>query len=444
MKRLKISSVSIWGMVIGILVGMLFLAISYFGNEEFQAFEDATEKCILCEKAAKDLQDGSDYLTEQVRLYAMTGQKKYMDAYFTEADSTCRREKALEQLRNDFAGTDAFAALQSALDYSQKLMATEYYSMRLVSEAKNFEFSEWPIEVQTVTLSANDQALSADEKIDLAQKMVCDNTYQNMCSEIDNKITECMNSLIQQTQAQQLRSSAIFSDMYRTQEIGILILMFIMLAMCIMVRKLIVVPLLKYNENIRRGETFDVDGAEELQILAETYNQVYMENQEAQLLTQHKAEHDSLTDLLNRGSFDKILKIYEANGSSFALIIIDVDSFKSINDTYGHAEGDTILKSVAALLVNAFRSVDHVFRIGGDEFAVIMIDMNSGLQYTIRNKIDAINSALASEATRLQHVSLSAGAAFSDRPKPNGNIFEAADQALYQRKSNGKSGCSFY
>ena len=63
----------------------------------------------------------------------------------------------------------------------------------------------------------------------MAQKMVCDNTYQNMCSEIDNKITECMNSLIQQTQAQQLRSSAIFSDMYRTQEIGILILMFIML-----------------------------------------------------------------------------------------------------------------------------------------------------------------------------------------------------------------------
>ena len=124
-----------------------------------------------------------------------------------------------------------------------------------------------------------------------------------------------------------------------------------------------------------------------------------MENQEAQLLTQHKAEHDSLTDLLNRGSFDKILKIYEANGSSFALIIIDVDSFKSINDTYGHAEGDAILKSVAALLVNAFRSVDYVFRIGGDEFAVIMIDMNSGLQYTIRNKIDAINSALASEAT---------------------------------------------
>ena len=45
-----------------------------------------TEKCILCEKAAKDSQDGSDYLTEQVRLYAITSQKKYMDAYFTEAD----------------------------------------------------------------------------------------------------------------------------------------------------------------------------------------------------------------------------------------------------------------------------------------------------------------------------------------------------------------------
>ena len=59
--------------------------------------------------------------------------------------------------------------------------------------------------------------------------------------------------------------------------------------------------------------------------MAETFNAVFRENAERQQLIRHQAEHDALTDLLNRGSFDKLLDMYEADGSSFALIIVDVD-----------------------------------------------------------------------------------------------------------------------
>ena len=59
--------------------------------------------------------------------------------------------------------------------------------------------------------------------------------------------------------------------------------------------------------------------------MAETYNAVFRENVELQQLIRHQAEHDALTDLLNRGSFDKLLDMYEADGSSFALIIVDPD-----------------------------------------------------------------------------------------------------------------------
>ena len=100
----------------------------------------------------------------------------------------------------------------------------------------------------------------------------------------------------------------------------------------------------------------------------------------------HQAEHDPLTELLNRRSFDKILKLYEEDESSFALILADVDTFKSINDTCGHAAGDRILKKVAALLQSMFRSVDYVCRIGGDEFAIIMVDMTRELYYTITDR----------------------------------------------------------
>ena len=79
----------------------------------------------------------------------------------------------------------------------------------------------------------------------------------------------------------------------------------------IIVRKLIVNPLVSYNESIEQDETVPVIGAAELQSLAETYNRVFEENRETQKLIRHEAEHDALTDLLNKGSFDKILSLYD-------------------------------------------------------------------------------------------------------------------------------------
>ena len=81
-----------------------------------------------------------------------------------------------------------------------------------------------------------------------------------------------------------------------------------------------------------------------------------------------------------------------------ALILVDVDTFKSVNDTYGHATGDEILKKVADTLQKAFRSIDYVCRIGGDEFAIVMVEMTSDLNYTIEDKIAVANERLASGA----------------------------------------------
>ena len=87
--------------------------------------EEKNKNAITCENAAKQLQDGSDYLSEQVRLYAMTEEVKYMDLYFTEANKTRRRENALEELRIYFDGTKIIESLQNAMECSRNLMATE-------------------------------------------------------------------------------------------------------------------------------------------------------------------------------------------------------------------------------------------------------------------------------------------------------------------------------
>lgn len=443
-RKIRIQRVSACNIAVTIIVAVLFTIISLMGEKEFHVLKTSTEEYIACERAAKQLQDGSDYLTEQVRLYATTEKEQYMELYFEEADTTKRREKALESLKEYFDGTEIFESLQSALNYSQELMDTEYYSMRLVAEATGKSEDTWPEEIKNVELTSSDAFLSPEEKVEKAREIVCDDKYQNIRTEITDKVTECMHGLIQQTHNKQGRATTIFSDMYLKLEIGVGILALLMLLMCMIVRRLIVTPLISYNESIQRGEIFPVIGAAELQNLAEIYNKIYAENQEAQKLIRHEAEHDSLTDLLNRGSFEKVLDIYENGDRPFAMIIVDVDIFKHVNDTYGHAMGDVILKKVANLLKTTFRSIDYVCRIGGDEFAIVMVEMTSDLKYTIQDKIRFINQELSKEEDCIPAVSLSVGVAFSDRENPGESIFKDADKALYKVKENGKNGCDFY
>ena len=443
-KKIKIQKVSSWSTGITILVAIVFVCISILGEKEFAVVRDTTEQYITCERAAKQLQDGSDYLTEQVRMYAMTGKSKYMELYFMEADVTRHRDKALDDLKEYFDGTDTFTALEEALNCSKELMSTEYYSMRLVSEAMGKEESSWPEEIQQTKLSAADEALTSEAKQEKAQELVSDNKYQSKRTEITNDVTKCMNNLIKLTRNKQGRATTIFSDMYLKQEIGIVILVAMLLAICLMMRHLIVKPLLSYNESVKRGEIFPVIGASELQTLARTYNKVYEENQETQKIIRHQAEHDALTQLLNRGSFEKVLNVYEKGESQFALILIDVDIFKSVNDTYGHAVGDAILKKVATLLKTTFRSIDYPCRIGGDEFALVMVEMTSDLKYTITEKITYMNEVLSNPDDGLPAVSLSVGVAFADRENPGESIFKDADKALYYVKEHGRHGCSFY
>lgn len=394
-KKIRIQRVSTWSIIVTIVLAVIFAAVSVSSEKEFQVLRQTTDEYILCQNSAKELQDGSDYLTEQVRMYAMTGK-------------------------------------------------TEYYSMRLVAESYGKSEESLPEEIRDVQLSTEDKALSAQDKRTKAQDIVCDTAYQSVRNEITDNVTECMNSLIRLTRNRQGRASTIFSDMCLKLEISIVVLVAMMLVICMLVRKLVVQPLVSYNESIKLGEIFPVIGAAELQNLAETYNKVYQENQETQKIIRHQAEHDSMTDLLNRGAFEKILNIYENGEPNFALILVDVDTFKSVNDTHGHAMGDKILKKVSKLLKDAFRSIDYVCRIGGDEFAIIMVEMTSDLQYTISDKIKAVNEELAMAEDGVPAVSLSVGVAFADRENPGESIFKDADKALYRVKENGRNGCDFY
>ena len=169
---------------------------------------------------------------------------------------------------------------------------------------------------------------------------------------------------------------------------------------------------------------------------------VLEENKEASERLAHEASHDPLTGLFNRGAYD--LWMEGTDTEHIALILIDVDYFKTVNDKYGHGVGDKVLKRVAEILKNSFRSVDIVCRIGGDEFAVVMTRVNSSMRQLVENKVNHANDILQNPKDGLPPVSLSVGVAFSDRENPEGDIFKDADTALYRVKKAGRKGCYIY
>lgn len=435
-KNICMKKVSIVSITLSILLMIVCVFLLVFGKQNFTEVKVSSEKYQVCEEAAKKLQSASDYLTEQVRAYVITGDSKYMDLYFKELNETKTRQKAIQQLNKQNIDT---TEIKSALTASNDLSKTEEYAMKLVVEAQNeTEYSE---ELDSVVIRSKDEVLTSEQKLERAKDLVFNSQYQSTRSKISKDVDEYMDSLIKSTKKQQDHAEAVFTDVY-TKIIGSIVIYFVLvLFIGYVVIKYILKPLLIYNEKIKENTLFPEEGVMELKNLAKTYNQVYIENEETKKLIRHEAEHDGLTDLLNRKSFDKMLQIYKDSDSVFALILVDVDIFKSVNDTYGHATGDLILKKVAKLLKQEFRTIDHICRIGGDEFAVIMVDMNETLKYTIEDKIKRMNQILQNPQDNLPKVSLSVGVAFSNQ---EGILFENADHALYQTKEKGKCGYSFY
>ncbi|RUW69187.1 GGDEF domain-containing protein, partial [Mesorhizobium sp. M1E.F.Ca.ET.063.01.1.1] len=118
------------------------------------------------------------------------------------------------------------------------------------------------------------------------------------------------------------------------------------------------------------------------------------------------------------------------------LLIVDVDHFKSINDRFGHAEGDKVLKSMAALLIETAGNADQVFRIGGEEFAILCSQPHA----LARLLGEAIRNAVKTSVhTSRFNITISAGVStVSETTHCLADIFALADQRLYKAKSSGR------
>lgn len=403
----------------------------------------ATNDYIACEKNAALVREGSDYLTEEVRMYCVTSDLQYVDAYLKEVNVTKRREKALNELGQFSFSQKAGEYLEAALYNSNKLISRELYAMKLVSSANAYEKEELPEEVDSIRLTAEDSELSPEEMLLKAQDMVFNETYQEAKAEIMDDIGQFLDDIVAETGQRQANSAESLQSMIAQQRAYISTLFVLNILVFIMNIVLVMRPLKLYINSIKEGKLMEIAGSYEFRYLALTYNDIFEINTANQELLRHKAEHDPLTGISNRGSFDQLRELLKATSNPVALLLIDVDEFKKINDGFGHNVGDQVLKKVARLLQEQFRSNDYPARIGGDEFAVIMTDVTSEMRDVIINKLISISTELKNPRDGLPKVTLSVGIAFS-KAGMDDELYKKSDKALYYVKEHGRDGYKFY
>jgi diguanylate cyclase len=158
-----------------------------------------------------------------------------------------------------------------------------------------------------------------------------------------------------------------------------------------------------------------------------------------------QASTDPLTGLSNRYALERIVdRAMSGHESASALLLIDLDGFKEVNDTYGHAVGDMLLQSFAQLLARGMRQADTVARLGGDEFVVLAGDMRDrGAVLSVADGIHSMLAAITSVQERPVLVSASIGAcllssaAHAHRADMS-SVLRAADRAMYRAKRLGE------
>ena len=160
----------------------------------------------------------------------------------------------------------------------------------------------------------------------------------------------------------------------------------------------------------------------------------------------HLATHDSLTKLYNRRSLEARLNYAIDTASRYqhplSIIMLDLDHFKNINDTFGHKAGDILLETIGAILGNSVRKSDTVARYGGEEFVIIIIETPLAEANEFAEELRKI---IAEQSIRLdggEDISITASlgvTSFPDHSKSSQKLLEKADSAMYMAKAAGRN-----
>lgn len=176
---------------------------------------------------------------------------------------------------------------------------------------------------------------------------------------------------------------------------------------------------------------------------------IVIERDQAQKRIQRLAYTDEVTGLASRANFyqklEESIKISDRYDRRFALLYIDLDNFKNINDSLGHDAGDTVLSSIAKRLESTIRDIDYIARIGGDEFCILVEEVGDDCAAKVAKRCLESTAAPIEISSRKFTPMCSIGIAhYPDDGEDSATLMKTADTSLYAAKENGKNQYAFY
>lgn len=439
---INIQLLNIFFIVVTAIVFCFILVISNTVNNRFHAVEKAIDKFITCEQSSELIKESSNYLTDQARLFVVTHKPEYVEAYLQEINTDKRQGKAVEALEKVCSEKDiALQRLKIAMEQGQSLINMELYAIRLTYNL--IKDIEMPQQIAEISVRNIDKNLQPEKLNSTAINNLFGEGYLIYKTRINENCRLTIMAIEQQIKEElNLNANELGANINRLR-ILFLALLLVNVLLFIAFAYLIIVPLEKFKTAIANDERLNVIGSIECKHLAESYNEIYDIKAQNEKSLLKKAEYDALTGILNRRAFDQICHTSSEKRQPIALLLIDMDNFKFINDNFGHTGGDTALQELARILTDTFRTDDYVARIGGDEFAAILPNCGSGAANTIKKKILSVNEQLVNIKDNIKPVSISVGVAFSSSGFSE-ELFKRADKALYIVKEKGKRGCEIY
>jgi diguanylate cyclase (GGDEF)-like protein len=194
-------------------------------------------------------------------------------------------------------------------------------------------------------------------------------------------------------------------------------------------------------------EPFPVVRRDEVGHLTDAFNRVLERLLEGRAEMAYRAQHDALTGLANRQLLEtqaeRALARAQRRGQCVALLFLDLDGFKPINDALGHAAGDAVLAETASRLVQAVRAEDTVARVGGDEFVILLADVEPSRAREVAERVAAGCLSALREPMQVQgrdsRIGVSIGISVALAPRDLDALLTAADTAMYRAKEEGRN-----
>lgn len=416
---------------------------------QFQLFAKNSMQSQKVAEAAVSLQEASDFLTDESRRFAINGEWIHLENYFLEVNEFRRREKALEEINNSGAPEASADFIEKALKESKELEEIECKAMKLVVSAKGYDKNplyKIPPAVENAELSDKEKAMDFNTKMATAWLTLFSDQYFSKKMAISDYRSKAVEEIFKRTGVLNRNNAENLKATFHKTIIEIALIVAFSLTFFLIIIFFVVNSLYTFIDSIKKNQKLKAAKTKELELLRQTYNEMFDIAMEKEHFLRQKAEHDELTGLINRSAFKVILKALKESSETVAFIMLDIDKFKEINDTYGHSVGDKVLKTVAQILESSFRSTDYAARLGGDEFAVVLSKCDEDLEKTkeiISSKMKTLFKKLE-EKSRLEIpvTTLSCGIAISKNGW-NENLIERADAALYEIKRGGRNGYKF-